>query len=266
MERACVEKIIGIVKGMRDHFMDARSAGEISSKGDVDFVTSVDVRVQSEIREALWRAFPQIQFMGEEQDNSGVDFFGAVWILDPVDGTTNLIHRFRHSAVSLALSFKRRLELGIVYDPYADELFLATRGGGAFLNGEPIHVSGAQTMKECLVSVGTAPYYHDIADENFNLIKRVFLDSQDIRRIGSAAIDLAYVACGRTDAFFERNLKPWDYAAGALLVKEAGGRITDFAGGEIALDRPCSIVAGAPQISRILVQDYMGGGADVHGE
>ena len=240
MERACVEKIIGIVKGMRDHFMDARSAGEISSKGDVDFVTSVDVRVQSEIREALWRAFPQIQFMGEEQDNSGVDFSGAVWILDPVDGTTNLIHRFRHSAVSLALSFKRRLELGIVYDPYADELFLATRGGGAFLNGEPIHVSGAQTMKECLVSVGTAPYYHDIADENFDLIKRVFLDSQDIRRIGSAAIDLAYVACGRTDAFFERNLKPWDYAAGALLVQEAGAGSRTSRAGRLRLIGPAA--------------------------
>lgn len=257
MEQVKISEVVKIVKGMRPYFMDAESAKEIIHKSDVDFVTSVDIRVQREIREALGLAWPGIQFMGEEQDNSGLDFSDPMWILDPVDGTTNLIHRFRHSAVSLALSVEGRLEMGIVYDPYADELFSATRGGGAFRNGEPIHVSGVKAMKDSLISVGTAPYYHELSEENFDLIRRVFLDCQDIRRIGSAAIDLSYVACGRTDAFFERNLKPWDYGAGALLVQEAGGMVTDFSGGEITLDRPCGIVAGTPEINRLLVRDYM---------
>lgn len=112
-------------------------------------------------------------------------------------------------------------------------------------------------MREALISVGTAPYYHELADRNFERIKSIFLDCQDIRRLGSAALDLSYVACGRIDAYFEPNLKPWDYGAGALLVKEAGGCVTDFEGREPALNRPCCVVAGTPGIHRALLERYL---------
>lgn len=251
------EQVIGIVRSMKPYFMDAELTGQITYKGDIDFTTEADFTVQREIQERLMAACPDIQFMGEEKDNSGIDFTGAVWILDPVDGTTNLVHRFRHSAVSLALAVGSRLELGIVYNPYRDELFHAVRGSGAYLNGEPIHVGTAARMGEALISIGTAPYYHELADENFERIKSIFMDCQDIRRLGSAALDLSYVACGRIDAYFEPNLNPWDYGAGALLVREAGGCVTDFEGRDLAVDRRCCVLAGTPGIHRALVERYM---------
>ena len=250
-------KIMELARTVKPLFLDHEGASRIQVKGVADFVTQVDLQVQEMIQKGLRNLYPDIQFMGEEKDNSGIDFAGAVWILDPVDGTTNLVHRFDHSAVSLALAVDSRLELGIVYNPYRDELFHAVRGGGAYLNGNPIHVGPAAQMREALISVGTAPYYHELADRNFERIKSIFLDCQDIRRLGSAALDLSYVACGRIDAYFEPNLKPWDYGAGALLVKEAGGCVTDFEGREPALNRPCCVVAGTPGIHRALLERYL---------
>lgn len=252
-----VQQLIHIIRNMKPCFLDGEMSGRITFKGDIDFATEADFAVQRQVQERLLALYPDIQFMGEEKDNSGIDFAGAVWILDPVDGTTNLVHRFDHSAVSLALAVDSRLLLGIVYNPYRDELFHAVRGGGAYLNGNPIHVGPAAQMREALISVGTAPYYHELADRNFERIKSIFLDCQDIRRLGSAALDLSYVACGRIDAYFEPNLKPWDYGAGALLVKEAGGCVTDFEGREPALNRPCCVVAGTPGIHRALLERYL---------
>ncbi len=252
-----VQQLIHIIRNMKPCFLDGEMSGRITFKGDIDFATEADFAVQRQVQERLLALYPDIQFMGEEKDNSGIDFAGAVWILDPVDGTTNLVHRFDHSAVSLALAVDSRLELGIVYNPYRDELFHAVRGGGAYLNGNPIHVGSAAQMREALISVGTAPYYHELVDRNFERIKSIFLDCQDIRRLGSAALDLSYVACGRIDAYFEPNLKPWDYGAGALLVKEAGGCVTDFEGREPALNRPCCVVAGTPGIHRALLERYL---------
>lgn len=252
-----VQQLIHIIRNMKPCFLDGEMSGRITFKGDIDFATEADFAVQRQVQERLLALYPDIQFMGEEKDNSGIDFAGAVWILDPVDGTTNLVHRFDHSAVSLALAVDSRLELGIVYNPYRDELFHAVRGGGAYLNGHPIHVGPAAQMREALICVGTAPYYHELADRNFERIKSIFLDCQDIRRLGSAALDLSYVACGRIDAYFEPNLKPWDYGAGALLVQEAGGCVTDFEGREPALNRPCCVVAGTPGIHRALLERYL---------
>ncbi len=252
-----MQQVISIVKDMRKYFMDTEKSQQITFKGDIDFATEADFSVQKEVQERLLAAWPDIQFMGEEKDNSGIDFTGAVWILDPVDGTTNLVHRFGQSCVSLALSVNSVLELGVVYNPFTDELFHAVRGKGAFLNGKPIHVSAAARMKEALISVGTAPYYHELADQNFQRMKRIFLDCQDIRRLGSAALDLCYVACGRTDAYYEPNINPWDYGAGALMVMEAGGCVTDFEGGAVPMDRRCCVVAGTPKIHSLMVEQYM---------
>lgn len=224
-------------------------AGQTRAKGKTDFVTAVDTRVQENIRMALEQLTPGAALMAEEKDNAAVDLNGAVWVLDPVDGTTNLIHGFHHSAISLALAVEGRVELGLIYDPYADELFTARRGKGAFCNGEPIHVSGAAALADSLCSVGTNPGCRDQADAAFARMRRIYDRCHDVRRVGAASIELCYVACGRLDAYLEHGLKPWDYAAGMLIVAEAGGYVTDFAGDAPLLDASrCAILATNGQI------------------
>lgn len=146
------------------------------------------------------------------------------------------------------------VELGIVYQPYTDEMFVAVKGKGAFLNGKPIHVSEAKTLSESLVTIGTSSYYHELADWIFKVFKEVFLSCQDIRHLGSAALDMAYVACGRVDAFFEAILQPWDFAAAKLLIEEAGGKVTDFSGNDIPTGEPAEILAGNGKINEELLE------------
>lgn len=190
------------------------------------------IRVQSYLQDSLFHLCPHIQFMGEEKDNNEIDFDKDLWILDPVDGTTNLIQNCSFSAVSLGLwnGKKKKIVLGIIYQPFTKELFFASDGQGAFLNGSPIHVSSKNAFSSCVISAGTTPYYKEFADEVFDASKRVFLNCSDIRRTGSAALDMAYVACGRLDGYFDKILSPWDYAAGYLIIKEAGGFTSDYSG------------------------------------
>lgn len=152
----------------------------------------------------------------------------SYWILDPVDGTTNLMHDYQHSVVSLALCSQKEIVMGIVYDPFHDELFSAVKEEGSFLNGKPIHVSSATKLSETIIGIGTAK--RELAKENFARFLKVYENSQDVRRLGSAALELAYTACGRQGGYFEIYLNPWDYAAGMLLVQEAGGKVTDWNG------------------------------------
>ena len=163
------QKIIEIVKQVKPLFLDREGSSQIKVKGVADFVTQIDFKVQEQVKTALYELYPEIQFMGEEKDNSDIDFDGDVWILDPVDGTTNLIHDFRNSTLSLALARKGVLTLGIIYHPYSDEIFVAERGKGALLNGSPISVSKRQNFSECLISIGTSPYYRELAKENFRI-------------------------------------------------------------------------------------------------
>lgn len=248
------EKVEQLVRTMKPLFTDSSRASQIKTKGACDYVTQVDIQVQKLIKEGLYQMYPQVQFMGEEQDNTAIDPKGDFWILDPVDGTTNLIHDFRHSTLSLAYAEEGTVELGIVYQPYTDEMFVAVKGKGAFLNGKPIHVSEAKTLSESLVTIGTSPYYHELADWNFAVFKKVFLSCQDIRRLGSAALDMAYVACGRVDAFFEAILQPWDFSAAKLLIEEAGGKVTDFAGKELPVGMPGAVLAGNGKINEELLR------------
>ena len=240
------QKIIEIVKQVKPLFLDREGSSQIKVKGVADFVTQIDFKVQAQVKTALYELYPEIQFMGEEKDNSDIDFDGDVWILDPVDGT-----------LSLALARKGVLTLGIIYHPYSDEIFVAERGKGALLNGSPISVSKRQNFSECLISIGTSPYYRELAKENFRIFEKVFTDCADIRRLGSAALELAYVAAGRIDAYFERSLKPWDYAAGMLLVEEAGGKVTDYKGKPVDITGNSDIVAGNRAIGEILVEKYL---------
>ena len=237
-----IQEIIALVKKTKSFVDNRERAGHIKVKGPADYVTQVDTDIQGFLAKELGSLFPEIQFLGEEEglhEMTGDTY----WILDPVDGTTNLIHDYQHSVVSLALYEKGEITLGIVYDPFREDVYQAEKGKGSFLNGAPIHVSDTETLAKTIIAIGTSPYDRELSKENFERIERVFEKSQDIRRTGSAAMDLAYVACGRTGGFFEPRLSPWDFAAGMLLVAEAGGQVTDFAGKPLNLLKRGSVVA-----------------------
>lgn len=222
-----IQRIISLVKETKGIITNREMAARVKEKSVADYVTQVDVTVQNFLKEELYKLAPDIQFLGEE---TGLQQMSAenYWILDPVDGTTNLIHDYHHSVVSLALCCRNEIVLGIVYNPYHEELFSAIKGKGSLLNGHPIYVSSAQTLSETIIGIGTAK--RELAKENFARFLKVYKHSQDIRRLGSAALELAYTACGRQGGYFETYLNPWDYAAGWLLVEEAGGKVTDWNG------------------------------------
>jgi myo-inositol-1(or 4)-monophosphatase len=216
---------------------------ETEYKGDVDLVTVADRSVEAFLQDALLTAFPSHGIYGEEGTRDRLDAEFR-WYIDPLDGTTNFAHGFPHFCVSMGL--EQRVEglaaekdgpivAGVIYDPMRDEMFIAERGSGAFLNGKPIHVSSVPVLGEALVATGfPSRKRHD--NPNIHFYQEFTLRSHGVRRAGSAALDLAYVACGRMDAYWEFNLNPWDTAAGFLLVEEAGGMITGFDGTYRKLD------------------------------
>lgn len=241
-------KIIDLVQSTKQIIMDGSASLKVTEKGPSDFVTQIDFNVQDYMIKELKSIYPHIQIMAEEKDNQKIDFSQPVWILDPIDGTTNLVHGYHHSAVSLALYDGEKIAFGVVYNPYTDETFHAEAGSGCCLNNDRIQVSKVRALKDSLIMVGTASYYKELADEIFSEIFRVYRHCGDIRRTGSAALDLAYVACGRVEGYFERNLKPWDIAAGMLLVKEAGGSVSGYKGEPLELRSLNDIVADNGEI------------------
>lgn len=213
---------------------------QVGLKGPVDLVTETDRDVEVFVVEALRRHFPRHRIVAEEgvSTESAHDYDDHVWYLDPLDGTTNFAHGFPHVAVSLALARGAELEVGIVYDPLHEETFVARRGRGATLNGKSIAVSRTAELGAALVATGF-PYDRRInGDFYLGFIGDILRQARDVRRAGSAALDLCYVACGRLDAFWEWHLKPWDTAAGTLVVREAGGTVTDLRGGAFDLHGP----------------------------
>ena len=205
---------------------------QIQKKGLIDLVTEADVAVEQDIRARVARHFPGHVFLGEEQSQSasaGESPFR--WIVDPIDGTTNFVHGLPLFCVSIALEIEGRVDVGVVYAPIADELFTTERGEGARLNGHRIHVTGEAALIDALLVTGFPPQARDAQDEQLVIFGEFLSRARAVRRLGSAALDLAYVAAGRFDGFWERSLHGWDVAAGALLVEEAGGRVTGFSGG-----------------------------------
>lgn len=257
IDKINTEELEALLKKAGKLFADRNAAAHTREKGVADYVTEVDFAVQQFIRGRLEELYPKVQFLSEEKSNEEIDKNGLVWVLDPVDGTTNLIHDYRASVISLALMQEGSVVLGMIYNPYTDELFSAQKGKGSYCNGQKIEVSGAETIEKCLIAIGTSPYYKEMAEENFKVFQAVFKDCQDIRRSGSAALDLAYVACGRIEAYFERNLKIWDYAAGMLLVREAGGRVTDYRGNDADTEMISDITAANPKINSVLTAKYL---------
>lgn len=216
--------------------------------GHANFVTAYDKQVQRELRRRLTAAVPDAAFVGEEEDAHASIAHGPAFIVDPIDGTTNFIKDYHCSCISVGMTVDGAPQLGIVYNPYLDELFTAERGQGAYCNGRRIHVS-EEPFANGLVLFGTSPYYEELAGKSFQMAYDYFSKALDIRRSGSAALDLCSIASGRAELYFELRLSPWDYAAGALIVEEAGGSVTTVEGGPIAFDRPCSIKATNGKIS-----------------
>lgn len=248
-----IEKIIEIVKGTKPLITDRAAAGNIRVKGRADYATQVDDSVQKYLYREFHSLYPEIGFLGEET-YSGEKVDGTMWIVDPVDGTTNLIHDYRQSTVSAALVREGQIALGIIYNPYTDEVYFAEAGKGAYKNGEKISVSTVSDMEHSLILIGTSPYHREYAEKNFEIFKKIFMQCEDIRRSGSAALDLTKVAEGSCEAYFERNLKIWDYAAGMLLVEEAGGKVTDYEGVRIGTDATVNdVVAGNSKLQETLL-------------
>lgn len=224
----------------------------VSAKGRNDFVSEVDRMAEREIIGTIQRSHPDHAFLAEESGASGES--DTRWIIDPLDGTTNFLHGFPVFAVSLAAEVKGRLEHAVIYDPMRQELFTATRGAGAQLDGRRIRVTDQRTLDHSLIGTGF-PFRgkEERLDEYLPMFREVIASTAGVRRPGAASLDLAYVAAGRLDGFWEFGLQPWDMAAGALLIQEAGGLVTDLSGGDHWLDRG-DILAGNARLHRALAQ------------
>ena len=215
--------------------------------GPRDLVTKYDLLVQNYLKRELLRLLPEAGFLGEEGDQTE-DPAGKEWlfIIDPIDGTTNFIQGYPNSCVSVGLARNGQMEYGLVCNPFAGELYTAKRGEGAFLNGKPIRCQD-HSLERSLLIFGTALYYRELVPQTLNLFQKAFPAVQDVRRFGSAALDLCYLAAGRAGVFFECRLCPWDYAAGSLIAREAGCIVTQIDGTDLDLLQKSSVLAGSPK-------------------
>lgn len=210
--------------------MDRVNLLTITPKGRNDFVSEVDRQAEREVIHTLQKAYPTHAFLGEESGRQGPAKTDFVWIIDPLDGTTNFLHGFPQFCVSIALVHRGRIEKGVIYDPLRQELFTAARGAGASLNNRRIRVSKQSGLRAALLGTGFPFRDQRHVEAYLGMMRDLMKDTAGIRRAGSAALDLAYVAAGRLDGFWEIGLKKWDMAAGLLLIQEAGGIVTDLEG------------------------------------
>ena len=242
-----LRRIINIVEEAGHILLEATDIeGCVEEKsGRANFVTLYDKRVQDFLFEKLREVLPEAVFIGEEEEAHAALPEGYAFIIDPIDGTTNFMKGYRTSCISVGLVKNGLPEIGVVYNPYQKEMFWAKKGEGAFCNGKVIHVS-AHSLSEGLVLVGTSPYNEELSKRSFAWAYELFVRSLDIRRSGSAAIDLCSLAAGRAEFYFELLLSPWDFAAGALILEEAGGKILTAEGAPLIFDRKVGVAAGNP--------------------
>ena len=224
---------------------------EITNKSHNDFVTEVDYQAEQAIIDVIRKAYPDHGILAEEGGNREGDEYQ--WIIDPLDGTTNYLHGFPQFAVSIGIKHRDRLSHGVVYDPLREELFTASRGEGAQLNSKRIRVSKRPGLEGALLGTGFPFRDQKYLDAYLKTLATLITQTAGIRRPGSAALDLAYVAAGRLDGFWEIGLKPWDVAAGAVIIQEAGGLVGDFSGDSNFLDNG-NVVAGNPKLFKAILQ------------
>lgn len=225
---------------------------DVDSKGDNDFVTNADRAAEALIVETIKKAYPDHTIIGEESGLYKGSDSDVQWIIDPIDGTANFIKNIPHFAVSIAVRIKGKTEVAVVYNPISNEMFTAVRGQGAQLNGYRIRVSQSKDLNGAILATAFPWKFKQHLDNYLTVIQKLFTKCADFRRAGSAALDLAYVAAGRVDGFFEIGLQPWDIAAGELIVREAGGIVTDFAGGNNYMVSG-NVLAGNPKV----VKDFL---------
>lgn len=239
-----LNEIIDVAKQCGDIIKNAdRNNIGISDKaGKANFVTKYDCRVQKYAQEKLEEILPMAGFLGEEDDTEVDTSKEYIFVVDPIDGTTNFIKDYKASCVSIGLIKNGKRYMGVVYNPYLNETFYAVKGEGAYLDGERIHVS-SEDLSNGIVLFGSSPYNTELAKISFEKAYEYFTQSLDIRRSGSAALDLCSVATGRAELFFEMLLSPWDFAAGALIIEEAGGKVTTVEGEELPCFSKSSVLA-----------------------
>ena len=225
-----------------DLFFNEKLRNSVKEKGEADFVTGADIRISEFMHDRLQNAFPDINFMSEESEHT-LDVNTSCWILDPIDGTTNFIRGINFCSVSIALWSGNEAKLGVIYNPYTKEMFWAEKGKGAYLNENRIYCTDKRKLNECIGVYEYNAYYKDEVNQAIEYAKKIYLNCLDIRNFGSAALDMAYVACGRADVFLGRYLKPWDYVAGTLIVSEAGGKVSKLDGDIDITDFKSNIIA-----------------------
>ncbi len=206
---------------------------DVEYKGEIDIVTDADRMAEKILVEGIKETFPDHAVLAEESGRHKVEGATHLWIIDPLDGTTNYAHNYPFFCVSLALEIERKLTLAVVHDPMLEETFTVVEGGGAYLNGRKIGVSGEGDLSKSFLATGFPYDIRETQDDNLDQFLKFMKRTLAVRRDGSAILDLCYVACGRFDGFWEKKLSPWDVAAGALMVKEAGGKVSSYDGGDL---------------------------------
>lgn len=225
----------------------------INTKSRNDFVSEADIQAEQEIIRSLSRIYPHHSILAEESGSKTGASAEYEWIIDPLDGTTNFIHGLPHFAVSIAFRERGRLEAAVIYDPIRQEMFTASRGNGAHLNDRRIRVRSVNALEVALLGTGFPIRHPQHIAPYLNMFGKLFTQCAELRRAGAASLDLAYVAAGRLDGFWEIGLSAWDTAAGALLIQESGGLVSDFGGGNEFL-KTGNIVAGSPKVFKALLQ------------
>ena len=226
---------------------------EVATKNKDDLVTSIDKQCEKVIVDTLLKSFRDHGILAEEGGILGNSDSEYQWIIDPIDGTTNFVQGIPHCGVSIALRHSGKTEIGVVFDPMLNEMFTAARGSGAFLNGHRIRVGSRDSLDGAIIGTAFPTRYRDRMDAYLKLFTRLIGSCADVRRMGSASLDLCYVACGRFDGYLEQGLKAWDFAAGDLILREAGGIVTDFMG-EPNYVKSGNVVSGNPKVLRALLQ------------
>ena len=226
------------------------TANVVEDKQPFDYVTDIDKACEQLIINSIKGHFPDHEILAEESGKNQ-NTHNYRWIIDPLDGTTNFIHGYPHSSISIALQKDDEVILGVIYDPYRDELYHAEKGRGAYCNQKRIRVSKRANVNNCLISTGFPFKKRHLLEQYWKALSAIFMEVSGIRRTGSAALDLAYVACGRFDGFWELKLSPWDIAAGSIIIEEAGGKITDVEG------KNNHIRTGDVIASNVIIHDFL---------
>ena len=223
-----IKDVIKIVLETDRIFFDEKLRNDVSEKGKFDYVTRADIEISSYLHNRLKEEYPETGFFSEEEKEA--EKGNEYWILDPIDGTTNFMHGLSMSALSLGYCLDGEVVAGIIYIPYTKELFWAEKGKGAFLNDKQIYCTKKEKLEECLGILELNAYFKNDYESALSHSEKIYLNCQDIRTFGSVAVDLAYLACGRADVFLGRYLKPWDFAAGMIIIGEAGGKLSGLSG------------------------------------